>query len=549
LAAVLIDGLFFMTSPDASRAAFPRSRFDCRRWVLVAGLALITGALGLCAMQALEDRRAAIEAAEQQTALIAATLAGQVASDVALGNALGARAAALLGERSWEELGASDTAGALRGWTEGMSRVDGIWLMDASATPRIASGRALATATLDNYVSVLARQDTDSAVYLGPATEAGAGKALRIAVSRRVTGPAGEVRGIVLIIVHPSPLEPLVGARSGFPVMVQIAGTENTLLARYVLGAASDRTGTGGAAAPVSGLASVAEHVRIQDLPFSVAASVSRDDIDAHWQRAALWRSALTFAFLLPALALGAVALSRNRLEAAQRAELQALAEGSEQRILERTATIERLMGEVNHRAKNSLQMISALLRMHAQVAKHADVRTELIEARNRVMTIAHVHDRLYRSDQATRVKLDGLLEEVGDDLLPTLVTMEGAAIDLVVEAAPAELAVDDAVPLILIMNELVASTVKHAFPGGRGGRIWVELTVGEGGMAVLSVDNDGGPVSEDEQGGAADLPMTLIRGLAGQIGGSLSHRASERGGTRFEVRFSLVREKGRKRA
>lgn len=532
-----------MISPGASRAVHTGSRFDSRLWMLCAGIAVILATLIFCAIQARSDRDDAIASAERETRLLAAALAEQIASDVALANALAGRAAALVGERSWEELGAVDTAAALRGWTEGMSRVDGIWLMDAAATPRIGSGRALAAATLDSYIAVLTRQETEGAVHLGPADEAGADKALHIAVSRRVKAPDGDLRGIVLIIVHPSSLERLVDARRDLPVVVQVAGADNTLLARHALAGASDRAAAGAA------LSSVSAQVPVPDLPFSVAASISRDDIDAHWQRTALWRSALSFAFLLPALALAAVALSRGRHEAAQRAELQALAEGSEQRILERTATIERLMGEVNHRAKNSLQMISALLRMHAQVAKHADVRTELIEARNRVMTIAHVHDRLYRSDQATRVKLDGLLEEVGDDLLPTLVTMDGAAIDLVVEAVPAELAVDDAVPLILIMNELVASAVKHAFPGGRGGRIWVELALVEGGMAVLSVDNDGTPVSEDEQGGAVDLPMTLIRGLAGQIGGSLSHNVSERGGTRFEVRFSLVREKGRRRA
>jgi len=534
---------------SAAPAASPWYQPDCRRWVLLAGFVLVLAALVLCALQAFDDRRAAIRAAERQVRVIAEALAGQIGSDIPLAYTLASRAAALLAEKSWDELAAADTAAALRVWIDGNGRVDGIWLLDGAATPRIASGRALKTATLESYVSLLAQQATDEAVHVGPATEAGAEKVLRIAVSRRVKGSDGEVRGIVLVIVQPLLVEALAEAAGDFPMVVQIAGADNTLLARYALGRSSDRTSPVDPLSPAVGLATVAARVGIRDQPLGVSASVSHGDIDAYWRATAMSRTAITFAMLAPVLLLGAAALSRNRAETAARAELLALAEGCEQRILERTATIERLMGEVNHRAKNSLQMISALLRMHAQVAKHADVRTELIEARNRVMTIAHVHDRLYRSDQATRVKLDGLLEEVGDDLLPTLVTLDGAAIDLVVEAEPAELAVDDAVPLILIMNELVASAVKHAFPAGRGGRIWVELAIVEGGIAILAVDNDGCPVSEDDPGAAADLPMTLIRGLAGQIGGSLSHRVSERGGTRFEVRFALVREKGRKRA
>jgi two-component sensor histidine kinase len=531
--------------PAASPWYFP----DCRRWVLLAGLGLALAALALCLLQALDDRRAAVWKAERQTRVVAATLASQIASDVALANALAGRAAALLAGTSWDELGTADTAAALRGWIDGSGRIDGIWLMDDATTPRIASGRTLSTAMLDSHVSVLAQQDRDEAVHIGPATDGGAGKALRIAVSRRVTGSDGKVVGMVLITVHPSPLEALVETAGDFPVVVQVDGADNTMLARYLLGGSREQAGASDPLPPAAEPVSVAARLGVRDLPFGISASVSQKDVDANWRGTGAFRSGVTIAILAPVFLLGAAALTRNRAEMAARAELQTLAEGSEQRISERTATIERLMGEVNHRAKNSLQMISALLRMHAQVAKHADVRTELIEARNRVMTIAHVHDRLYRSDQATRVKLDGLLEEVGDDLLPTLVTLDGAAIDLVVAAEPAELAVDDAVPLILIMNELVASAVKHAFPAGRGGRIWVELAVAEGRVAILSVDNDGCPVSEDEAGGSADLPMTLIRGLAGQIGGDLSHRVSDRGGTRFEVRFSLVREKGRKRA
>jgi two-component sensor histidine kinase len=218
------------------------------------------------------------------------------------------------------------------------------------------------------------------------------------------------------------------------------------------------------------------------------------------------------------------------------RTELEQLNATLEQRIRERTEMIERLMAEVNHRVKNSLQMISGLLHMHARVANRPEVRAELAEARNRVLTVARVHDRLYRTDKLATVKLDELLRDVGDDLGPTLLTVDGAPVMLVVDAEPVEITVDKAVPLVLVVNELVTNAVKYAFPPGRAGRIWVRLRNGGDDVTLIVEDNGIGLAADFDMSRSSGLGFTLIAGLVAQVGGALAPGKAPQGGARFTV-------------
>jgi two-component sensor histidine kinase len=158
-------------------------------------------------------------------------------------------------------------------------------------------------------------------------------------------------------------------------------------------------------------------------------------------------------------------------------------------------------------------------------------------------MTIARVHDRLYRSEQMTTVKLDELLRDVGEDLAPALVTIDGMPVRLSVEASSIEIAVDQAVPLALAVNELVSNAIKYAFRDGRSGRVWITLERADDAHARLAVEDDGVGLLEDfDPGASKGLGMGLVTGLVSQAGGTFAHGRSERGGARFVIVFPLAR-------
>jgi two-component sensor histidine kinase len=177
---------------------------------------------------------------------------------------------------------------------------------------------------------------------------------------------------------------------------------------------------------------------------------------------------------------------------------------------------------------------------MHSRVAR-PEVRAELAEARNRVLTVARVHDRLYRTDKLATVKLDELLRDVGDDLSPTLLTVDGAPVSLAIDAEPVEIAVDKAVPLVLAVNELVTNAVKYAFPRGRPGRIRATLRDGGDEVSLVVEDNGVGLPADFDMTKSTGLGFTLVTGLVHQVGGTLTPDGAPNGGARFTITFPRI--------
>ena len=169
-------------------------------------------------------------------------------------------------------------------------------------------------------------------------------------------------------------------------------------------------------------------------------------------------------------------------------------------------------MKEVDHRIKNSLQIVSSLL--HLQARKAGAAAQQFHSAAARVAAIAAVHQELQKFDDVGTVALDRYLT----DLCKELATASGSAEQarpLVVDADPLVVSTDLAVPLALIVNELVTNAIQHSRPGGKDGRVHVVLKNAPDNFSVSVSDPGDGP---DDATQTSGLGTQIIEAFARQI-------------------------------
>ena len=193
----------------------------------------------------------------------------------------------------------------------------------------------------------------------------------------------------------------------------------------------------------------------------------------------------------------------------------------------------ELLLKEIHHRVKNNLQITSSLLRL--QAGKIADAA----ESQARIRSMALVHDMLYRSQDLARVDFAEYVRSLVTQLFRSYNV--GGRIRSTVEMDPVVFGVDLAVPCGLVINELVANALKHAFPDERRGTVRVGMTA-TADRYLLSVRDDGiGLPPAIDYLRTETLGLQLVRMLAEQIGGRVL--LDLRAGTEFTVEFPQPQE------
>ncbi len=216
-----------------------------------------------------------------------------------------------------------------------------------------------------------------------------------------------------------------------------------------------------------------------------------------------------------------------------------------ERRLQERTAELEvivaqrdLLLREVYHRVKNNLQVVDALAAMKARRIHDADMKEWLGQLRQRVYTIGLVHQQPMSSDDLATIDLAQFFRELAGKIGQTLAV--GDRLDADVGGSQVKLSLDVAVPLGLIVSELLTNAVKHGRPGQGPARIAL-LFHRDGDRGTLMVQDNG-----DKPGGHEALGKTsgagggIIKGLVKQIDGCFELRFDR--GTQVTVEFPITR-------
>ena len=195
------------------------------------------------------------------------------------------------------------------------------------------------------------------------------------------------------------------------------------------------------------------------------------------------------------------------------------------------------LLKEVHHRVKNNLQVISSLIDLQAERLTDLPTRTLFRDTRDRVRSMALVHEKLYQSADLAHTELGAYIRNVMKELFLAHGEVS-SKVRLQLELEPVFLPVDMAIPCGLILNELATNSLKHAFVGREQGTIDIQLTVRNGSVGLLFRDDGWGlPAGLDLQA-AESLGLRLIRMLSKQLRGEVVTQTGK--GTTFEVRFKI---------
>jgi len=212
----------------------------------------------------------------------------------------------------------------------------------------------------------------------------------------------------------------------------------------------------------------------------------------------------------------------------------------AEEQIKALLAEKEVLLGEIHHRVKSNMQIISSLLNLQSSHMKNKDFIKMVKNSQSRVRSIALIHEKLYRSQDLSRINFSEYVQslavhlfqfnQINSNLIKLKMNLENVFLDI-----------QTAVPCGLILNELITNSLKHAFPEGRGGEIIVELHPLEEHTFQMVVKDNGVGIPKDlDINYTTTLGFQIAAMLVKQIEGLME--VQKEGGTTIKIVFRELR-------
>jgi len=198
------------------------------------------------------------------------------------------------------------------------------------------------------------------------------------------------------------------------------------------------------------------------------------------------------------------------------------------------------LLKEIHHRVKNNLQVISSILNLQSSFIQDEKTLSILQESRNRIRSMAIIHENLYRTEDFSSINFSNYLH----NLTTNLIASYRIQVDVKLEADLQEIdmVLDQAIPCGLLVNELITNSLKYAWKAEEVGTISLDLKE-EGGQIILFIGDDGvGLPMEFEEMNTDTLGLQLVLTLVEQLDGELS--VENKNGTKYLIKFDNVKTK-----
>jgi PAS domain S-box-containing protein len=196
------------------------------------------------------------------------------------------------------------------------------------------------------------------------------------------------------------------------------------------------------------------------------------------------------------------------------------------------------LLHEIHHRVKNNLQIIISLLNLQSRYIEDEQTQRLIRESQNRVRAMALVHEKLCSSTDISKIDLDDYIRFLGNNLFG-FYGVKGKRIILITDIQDILVEINTAIPVGLIINELVSNTLKYAFPDGRKGEIFIAIKREDHILSILIKENGIGIPEDLDWRNAKSLGLRLVISLVEQLQGTIELDRSA--GTAFKI---VVKEK-----
>jgi two-component system, sensor histidine kinase PdtaS len=195
------------------------------------------------------------------------------------------------------------------------------------------------------------------------------------------------------------------------------------------------------------------------------------------------------------------------------------------------------LLREVHHRVKNNLQLVMSLLQSQFAYLKDESALSAVLESQNRVQAMSLIHQKLYKSENLSTIYMPEYIYDLVDYLRESFKTKNAVYFDLKVDQI--KLDVTKAVPLGLILNEIITNSLKHAFPNTNNDTVSVELYSSENNLITLAVtDNGHGFPPDFDMTESNSFGMILMKGLTNELSGTFTMN-SDQNGTMTMITFT----------